>query len=93
MEYRFIGRTGLRVSALCLGAMTFGRETCEEDSYRMMDRFIEVGGNFIDTADVYSQGLSEEIVGSWLKSHKRGRLDHCHEGPLRDGRWCSMTWA
>ncbi len=74
MEYRFLGRTGMRVSELCLGAMTFGRETSEADSYRMMDSFFEAGGNFIDTADVYSLGISEEIVGRWLKNRRRDDL-------------------
>jgi aryl-alcohol dehydrogenase-like predicted oxidoreductase len=74
MEYRFLGRTGMRVSELCLGAMTFGRETSEEDSFRMMDCFIEQGGNFIDTADVYSLGISEEIVGRWLQTQRRDDL-------------------
>jgi len=74
MEYRYLGRTGLKVSELCLGAMTFGRETSEELSYRMLDRFVEMGGNFIDTADVYSQGLSEEILGRWLKGKNRDDL-------------------
>jgi aryl-alcohol dehydrogenase-like predicted oxidoreductase len=68
MNYRFLGNTGLRVSELCLGAMTFGRETDEETSRRIMDRFVAAGGNFIDTANVYSRGTSEEIVGRWLKS-------------------------
>lgn len=71
MRYRFMGRTGLKVSELCLGAMTFGREMSETDSHHMMDRFIGAGGNFIDTADVYSQGASEQIVGSWLKGKHR----------------------
>ncbi len=74
MEYRFLGRTGMRVSELCLGAMTFGREASVEDSNRMMDCFVDSGGNFIDTADVYSQGTSEEIVGRWLKSKPRDEL-------------------
>jgi len=74
MEYRFLGRTGMRVSELCLGAMTFGRETSEEDSFKMMDYFTEMGGNFIDTADVYSQGISEEIVGRWMKNRRRDDL-------------------
>jgi aryl-alcohol dehydrogenase-like predicted oxidoreductase len=51
--------------------MTFGRETSEEDSFRMMDRFTEQGGTFIDTADVYTQGVSEEIVGRWMKNQRR----------------------
>jgi aryl-alcohol dehydrogenase-like predicted oxidoreductase len=71
MEYRQLGKTGLRVSELCLGAMTFGRETAEELSYEILDRFVEAGGNFIDTADVYSLGVSETILGLWLKDHKR----------------------
>ena len=61
MEYRKLGRTGLKVSELCLGAMTFGRESTEEVGFQIMDRFAEAGGNFIDTADVYTHGVSEEI--------------------------------
>lgn len=74
MNYRFMGKTGLKVSELCLGAMTFGRETNEKDSRQMLDRFVEAGGNFIDTADVYSQGGSEELLGRWLKGKKRDDL-------------------
>ena len=72
MQYRYLGRTGLKVSELCLGAMTFGRESTEEDSIQMLDCFVETGGNFIDTADVYSQGVSEEILGRWLQGKKPG---------------------
>lgn len=71
MEYRFMGKTGLKVSDLCLGAMTFGRECPEDLSHRILDRFVEAGGNFIDTADVYSLGVSEEIVGRWLAGKDR----------------------
>jgi aryl-alcohol dehydrogenase-like predicted oxidoreductase len=71
MELRYMGGTGLKVSELCLGAMTFGRESSEADSFAMMDRFLEMGGNFIDTADVYSRGVSETIVGRWLKTKNR----------------------
>ena len=74
MEYRYLGRTGLKVSALCLGAMTFGRESTEEESFKILDRFVEVGGNFIDTADVYSRGISEEILGRWMKTQRRDDL-------------------
>jgi aryl-alcohol dehydrogenase-like predicted oxidoreductase len=74
MNYRQMGKTGLRVSELCLGAMTFGRETSEEDSFGILDRFVEAGGNFIDTADVYSDGKSEEILGRWLKGKTRDDL-------------------
>ncbi len=71
MDYRRMGKTGLEVSQLCLGAMTFGRECDEALSVQMLNRFIEVGGNFIDTADVYSRGVSEEILGRWLKNRNR----------------------
>jgi aryl-alcohol dehydrogenase-like predicted oxidoreductase len=74
MNYRYLGKTGLKVSELCLGAMTFGRETSEEDSHQILDRFVEAGGNFIDTADVYSAGASEAIVGRWLKQQTRDEL-------------------
>ena len=67
MEYRRLGETGLMVSELCLGCMTFGRETDEEDSKRLVGRFLEAGGNFIDTADVYSKGVSEEISGRAIR--------------------------
>jgi aryl-alcohol dehydrogenase-like predicted oxidoreductase len=71
MQYRFLGKTGLRVSELCLGAMTFGREATEADSFVMMDTFAAAGGTFIDTADVYTQGASETIVGKWLSQKQR----------------------
>jgi aryl-alcohol dehydrogenase-like predicted oxidoreductase len=76
MDYRFLGHTGLRVSELCLGAMTFGRqnEATEEESHAMLDRFVAAGGNFIDTANVYSTGISEEIVGKWLRRQRRDDL-------------------
>jgi aryl-alcohol dehydrogenase-like predicted oxidoreductase len=67
MEYRRLGNTGLMVSELCLGCMTFGQEADEETSKGIVDRFLEAGGNFIDTADVYSNGVSEEITGRALK--------------------------
>lgn len=71
MNTRFVGKTGLKVSELCLGSMTFGAAADKEESFRIMDRYAEAGGNFIDTANVYSQGVSEEIVGDWLKQKKR----------------------
>ena len=73
MEYVRLGRSGLKVSKICLGTMTFGREADEETSFKLMDRFVELGGNFVDTADQYSTGGSEEIVGRWIK--KRGVRD------------------
>ena len=74
MEIRYLGRTGLSVSELCLGAMTFGREATEAESHAMLDRFVAAGGNFIDTADVYSRGASEEILGRWLARQSRDDL-------------------
>lgn len=71
MQYRYLGKTGLKVSELCLGAMTFGRETPENESYELLDCFVAAGGNFIDTADVYSAGTSEEILGKWLQKQRR----------------------
>jgi aryl-alcohol dehydrogenase-like predicted oxidoreductase len=66
MEYRLLGSSGLAVSRLCLGTMTFGHETDREGAFAQLDAFIEAGGTFIDTADVYSLGVSEEIIGGWL---------------------------
>lgn len=66
MEFRTLGGTGTAVSSLCLGTMTFGNESDESVSHAQLDRFVEVGGNFIDTANVYSRGVSEEIIGRWL---------------------------
>ncbi|MER7892722.1 aldo/keto reductase [Micromonospora sp. NPDC094482] len=68
MRYRTLGATGTVVSTLCLGTMTFGAETDEAGSFAQLDRFVEAGGTFVDTADVYSAGVSEEIVGKWLRA-------------------------
>jgi aryl-alcohol dehydrogenase-like predicted oxidoreductase len=67
MEYRRLGNTGLMVSELCLGCMTFGQEADEETSRQIVGRFLNAGGNFVDTADVYSDGVSEEITGRALE--------------------------
>ncbi len=66
MDYRTLGRSGCAVSTLCLGTMTFGAETDEAGSHAQLDRFVEAGGTLVDTADVYSAGVSEEIIGRWL---------------------------
>ena len=66
MEYRLLGATGCSVSSLTLGTMTFGNETSEEVAHAQLDTFLAAGGNLIDTADVYSTGVSEQIVGRWL---------------------------
>lgn len=70
MEYRRLGRSGLAVSELCLGTMTFGKDTSETDSIDMIHRFLDRGGNFLDTADVYADGVSEEIVGKAIKERR-----------------------
>lgn len=71
MEYRFLGRTGLKVSELCLGTQTFGWVTDEAEAFRILDRFVDAGGNFFDTADSYNKGESERIFGKWIKRHGR----------------------
>ncbi|PJF25548.1 MAG: aldo/keto reductase, partial [Phototrophicales bacterium] len=71
MNYRYLGRTGLKVTELCLGAMTFGREADETTSCAILDAFAAAGGNFIDTANVYTRGVSETILGSWLAKQRR----------------------
>ena len=71
MEYRPLGRTGVQVSVLCLGCMMFGGKTSPEDSYPIVDRALDAGINFLDTANVYSRGLSEETTGEALKRSGR----------------------
>ena len=77
MDYHKLGRTGLKVSPVCLGTMQFGWTADEPTAFQVMDAFTAAGGNFIDTADVYSRwvegnpgGVSEGIIGRWL--HERG---------------------
>ncbi len=70
MEYKVLGKSGLLVSELCLGTMTFGKEVNESDSIKMIHKFLDEGGNFIDTADVYVGGESEQIVGKAIKERR-----------------------
>ena len=98
MEYRTLGRTGVEVSAFCLGAMMFGSwgNTDEDECVRIIQAALDSGINFVDTADVYSEGQSEEIVGRAL----RGRRDdvvlatkvHGEMGPGRNERGNSRLW-
>jgi aryl-alcohol dehydrogenase-like predicted oxidoreductase len=67
MEYRLLGRTGVKVSPLTLGCMMFGRRTEPEDAYAIIDRALDAGINFLDTANVYGRGRSEEITGEALR--------------------------
>jgi aryl-alcohol dehydrogenase-like predicted oxidoreductase len=67
MDYRQLGRTGLKVSPLCLGTMNFGPHTTEADSHALMDHALQVGLNFFDTANVYGgKGATEDIIGNWF---------------------------
>jgi aryl-alcohol dehydrogenase-like predicted oxidoreductase len=81
MKYRYIGKSGLRVSPICLGTMTFGSFTDEEEAFKIMDKAYDRGINFFDTAELYpvppdatSAGLTEEIIGKWLKTKSRDSL-------------------
>ncbi|MGZ4712188.1 MAG: aldo/keto reductase [Acidimicrobiia bacterium] len=70
MELRPFGRTGIRVTEACLGTMTFGRETPEDESREILDRYLGAGGNFLDTANAYNLGASEEILGRALGARR-----------------------
>jgi aryl-alcohol dehydrogenase-like predicted oxidoreductase len=74
MRYKLLGKSGLRVSELCLGTMTFGEEwgwgASREESRGIFNAFVEAGGNFIDTADVYTNGTSEEFLGEFIASER-----------------------
>lgn len=97
MNYRRLGRTGLKVSELCLGTMQFGWTTDEANAVGVMDEFARSGGNFIDTADIYTTwgprglaggGVSEEIIGRWMKArHNRADLVIATKvrGQMREG--------
>ncbi len=73
MEYRMLGSSGAVVSTLALGTMTFGTETDEVGAHAQLDQYLDAGGNLIDTADVYSAGVSEQIIGRWLASRAGAR--------------------
>ena len=96
MQYTQLGRTGLRVSRLCLGTMNFGRHTSEPESFAIMDRALERGVNFFDTANVYGpkqgEGITEQIIGRWFRQGGlcvRGLLAQCgwrfHHAGARPG--------
>lgn len=75
MQYRTLGNSGLAVSKLAFGTMNFGTENTEEESFALLDAFIEAGGNMIDTSDVYGGGLSEQTIGRWLAARPREITD------------------
>jgi len=71
MKYTYLGRTGLKVSRLCLGTMNFGNYNDEKESFRIMDAALDAGINFFDTADNYgkathNEGITETIIGKWF---------------------------
>src|SRR3569833_1234078 len=70
MQYRYLGRSALRVSPLCIGAMMFGAATDEATAKRIIDKARDQGVNFIDTADGYNGGKSEEVVGRSIRDHR-----------------------
>lgn len=92
MQYTYLGRTGLQVSRLCLGTMNFGPRTSEAESHAIMDRALDVGLNFFDTANRYGRdvrvGYTEEIIGNWLaEGGRRDRIVLATKvyGPMGDG--------
>lgn len=81
MQYRYIGRSGLRVSPICMGTMTFGSQCDEKNAFAIMDKAYDAGVNFFDTAELYPvppetrlAGLTEEMVGRWLKTKPRDSI-------------------
>jgi len=81
MKYRYIGKTGLRVTPICLGTMSFGSWSDEKESFKIMDKSVDFGINFFDTAELYPvppkekyAGETESIIGRWLKGKQRDKL-------------------
>ena len=70
MQYRILGNTGVKVSVIGLGANNFGGRNDESSSFQVLDQALDLGVNFIDTADFYNLGKSEQVIGKWLKSHR-----------------------
>ena len=108
MEYVNLGRTGLKVSRICLGCMTYGKPPApgepkagrhawalnEEQSQPFLKQALDLGINFFDTANVYSSGASEEVLGRFLKGRGAARIGCCSdEGVGRDARRAERTGA
>ena len=96
MEYRRLGRTGLDVSLICLGTMTWGQQNTEAEGHEQMDYALEQGVNFFDTAELYSippeaetQGSTERIIGTWFKARPQPRQGH----PGQQGRRPARRWT
>ena len=88
MKYRLLGSTGTSVGNLALGTMGFGTETSEENSFAVLDAFIEAGGNILDTADRYGDGASETTLGKWFAARPAG---HVSSGHRRRAGWPART--
>ena|ERR1700746_1687959 len=97
MNYRLLGKSGLRVSEFCLGTMTFGEDwgwgSSKDEAKKIYDAFRKEGGNFIDTANIYTNGTSESFLGEFLKgtSRERGPRNEIYKrrsghGPKRSGQ-------
>jgi len=88
MKYKLLGRSGLKVSELCLGTMGFGTEAGwgadRDTSFALMDAFANAGGNFIDTANIYKLGTSEKIIGEYLHNHERDHFVVATKYSLKD---------
>src|SRR5438445_4394988 len=91
MRYKLLGKSGLRVSELCLGTMTFGEDwgwgASKDESRRIYDLFREAGGNFIDTANLYTNGTSESFLGDFMQGHRDGVVlanKYTNSGPGND---------
>ena len=99
MKYKLLCRSGLRVSELCLGTMTFGEDWgwggSAEDSRQMFDAFAKAGGNFIDTANLYTKGTSEKIVGDLIAADRDRWVVATKYSIARgsSGRWSEMRRA
>jgi len=82
-NYKTLGNSGLRVSPLCLGTMTFGEQwgwgSSAEESKKVLDRYLELGGNFLDTANIYTKGYSEHFIGEYF-----GKKTGCASNHPRD---------
>lgn len=97
MEYTNLGRTGLKVSKLCLGTMNFGPQTSKEDSFKIMDQALDLGINFFDTANVYGwkigEGITEKIIGDWLAQpgNRRDKIVLATKVYGRMGEWPNQS--
>ena len=76
MLHRKLGNTGIAVGKIALGTMYFGSETPEADAFAILDTFVEAGGNLVDTANVYVNGVSEQVIGRWFAARPRDVTDN-----------------